>query len=269
MQKIGMGLAGFFMTCAAASAGEWTPPTDAEWQRLPAFCLVKKRELDKTDPNAIRTGIAMIGQQFQNAHHFCFGLNFLNRYYAAPVGPKAGSNLAMAINELTYMADHLAPGSTLASDIYLYRGTAYALARKTSEALNDLRRAVEYGPKRERPYFAYADLLAETGQKGEALRIITEGLRHVPESRALQRRYLELGGKLPYPEPITPPATAVINQERPVRRSADTTAEQADVPLQALQEEERQQGSPSASVRSAPEKESGSSPYCRFCPDQP
>jgi len=36
--------------------------------------------------------------------------------------------------------------------------------------------------------------------------VVAEGLRHVPDSAVLKRIYKERGGKLPYPEPISPTA---------------------------------------------------------------
>lgn len=251
----------------AAVAGEWAPPTDAEWQRLPTFCAVKKREIDKTDPNASLTGVAMIGQQFQNVHHFCFGLTFLNRYHASPFGPKAATNLAMAINEFTYMADHLAPGSALASDIFLYRATALALAKRNGEAQADFRRALEHAPRRERAYIAYADFLVATQQKAEALRIVTEGLRHVPDSPGLRRRYDEWGGKPPYPEPIAGApmpagdAPAAPQRPQPAPRTQGVSTEAAEP------EDPRRAAPPSAADEPGPGRPA--SPYCRFCPEQP
>jgi hypothetical protein len=252
------------LASGVASAGTWEPPTDAEWERLPAFCMVKKRELAKTDPNALQTGVGMIGPQFQNAHHFCWGLNFLYRYYNNPFSPKAKTSLASAKNEFDYMAEHLLENSSLAGDVFLYRGTVNALMKNDSAAASDLQQAITRSPGLVRAYLALADFYIERKQRDKALETVTEGLRHAPDSKGLKRRYKELGGKLPYPEPIIaqpePEKAATVPAEGAGKTepSADANPAVTQGPASNFPADK------AVSTESTPRKG-----FCRFCPDEP
>ena len=48
-------------------------------------------------------------------------------------------------------------------------------------------------------YVALADQLSDSANKAGALQVVKNGLQRVPDSRPLQRRYLMLGGKEPFP----------------------------------------------------------------------
>lgn len=253
-----------------ADAGEWAPPTDAEWAMLPSFCMVKKSELNKTDPMALQKGISLIGQQYQNVHHYCFGLNFLNRYYSASFGPKAKTNLAAAKNEFDYMVNHLYSGGSLAGESYLYRGIVNSLMKNDTEALADLQQAVSRSPRLTRAHLALADYYSERKQRAKALEAVTEGLRHVPDSKGLKLRYQELGGKLPYPEPIAaqpePDNKADKSSEKPAGADAAAgapapQAQAGSAPVQAATADK------SVDKETSPARPS-KNPWCRFCPDE-
>ncbi|MEO1766701.1 hypothetical protein [Thiobacter aerophilum] len=240
-----------------ASAGSY--PTDEELRTLPPFCTWKlrggKADLDR--------GFALLGEQFKNAHHYCAGLNHINRYYRAVGSPGAKSFLHEAVNEFTYMVEHLVPSSTLAGASYLGRATAYALWGRDGEAMQDYQAAVRHDPRLVRAYIAWADLLAERKLPQDALKVVTEGLRWNPGSRDLQNRYEKLGGKLPYPEPVVAQGKA----------SAPADA-QPNGPSPSNGDPKPADSGTSPALRAAPPQPNAAGanpdkPYCRFCPDEP
>ena len=84
----------------------WDPLTAHEVRQLPTYCQVKYRE-QHGDAAARSQGMALMGPQYANVHHYCDGLNYLNRYYRHIGGQDAASYLSFAINEFTYMVDHM------------------------------------------------------------------------------------------------------------------------------------------------------------------
>jgi len=67
--------------------------------------------------------VAILGDGFNHLHHYCNGLNFLNRA-KAKVRDKEGRkfNLTNAENELQYVLDRTNDKYILAPDFYLARG---------------------------------------------------------------------------------------------------------------------------------------------------
>ncbi len=191
-----------FLVIFAWSSTGWAvkeyKPSPQEIKQLPQFCAWKF----SGDPGLKRRGLKVLGEQFKNVHHLCTGLNFLNRYYRNMSAPDAKSNLARALLDFNYMVDHMFPNSRLAGHIHLYRGITHDLMKHDLAAVEDYRKAIAYKPNLSKAYARLADYYKKHGQKAVALKVVTEGLRHVPNSNALKRRYLALGGKRPFPRPV-------------------------------------------------------------------
>jgi len=84
------------------NADVWSQMTEIEVKQLPNYCMVKYRE-QQGDAGARGEGMALMGPQYSNVHHYCGGLNYLNRYYRNMGRRDAGSYLAFAISEFNYM----------------------------------------------------------------------------------------------------------------------------------------------------------------------
>lgn len=244
------------MLCTFAMAAEPWAPTDAELASLPPLCKAKMKA--GAGSPEYKTWEQSLGKDWLHTHHYCAGLNFLNRYYRARRARDKGSNLKNAQGNLQYMVTHSAPTYSLMPDVYLNLGVVYSLSNQPAQAIAHFSKAIELNPRQPRAYNAMADYYAKIKQTARALETVSEGLRHNPGTRSLQRRYTELGGKLPYPAPIEPeqvgdPATPPT--EKTAEPVVQAPVEQAVPPL-------------------APEPVSlpttiGSpkNPYCRFCPD--
>ncbi len=243
-------------------AAQWSAPTDAELRLLPPYCVAKLRN----DPALTRIWAPRVGQQFTNLHHYCFGLNFVNRYLFHSRPEDKASNLNFALNEFSYMVEHLFPNSPLAPEIYLSRGAALLYVKRDSEAIRDIMKAVELNPQLDKAYDTLAKFYVDHDQRDKALETVTEGLRHSPDSNKLKHRYTQLGGKQPYPEPLrqsapeqekTPPAAATTEHKESAPQSDDAPKTDSTAPAE----------SPSA-ASDKPKIGSPSNPWCRFCPPE-
>jgi len=168
-------------------------PTARELTALPEFCKLKFRK--GGEDRAL--GISIWGQQFSNVHHYCFGLNWMNRYYKRVATPEAKRTLNSAILEFTYMVDHLYVNEPLAGEIMMNRGVAFMAAKRDADGLKDLYKAIQYNPNLAKAYRTIARYYEKNGRRENAVEILAEGLKHVPKSRSLRRLYKKYGGHLP------------------------------------------------------------------------
>jgi tetratricopeptide (TPR) repeat protein len=254
-KKLGWGLlAG--MLCSFAMAAEPWAPTDAELASLPPLCKVKMKA-GAGSPEYI-TWQKSMGKDWLHTHHYCAGINFINRYYRARSESAKRFNLKNAKGGLEYMVTHAAPTYSLMPDVYLNLGVAYSLSNQPAQAITHFSKAIELNPRQPRAYSAMADYYVKIKQTARALETVSEGLRHNPDTRSLQRRYTELGGKRPYPAPIEPEQAAA---------PATPPTEKAAAPVvQAPVEQAATMPAPEP-VSSPPVIGSPKNPYCRFCPD--
>lgn len=227
-------------------------PSQAEIAALPAYCAAKL--VEGTNPEPAKIWRSSMGGDFIHMHHYCFGLNFLNRARRSFSSENSGT-LAAAVREFDYMLSNCSPGFSLRPEILLNRGIALSMMKRNGEAVGNLLKSIEMDPKQPRAYMVLADLYDKQKNRGKALETVTAGLRHNPSTKSLQRRYTELGGKLPYPEPVQ--SASVTGPEAQPDVTPATGMTPLVTPVVAPAEE------PVA----APKIGSPKNPYCRFCPD--
>lgn len=252
------------MSLAIAQAGAVEPwvPSDGEMANLPPYCKVKMKS-SPASPD-YKTWESTLGKDFMHTHHYCAGLNFLNRYYRSRnIGDKR-FNLKNAVVNFNYMVDHASPSYSLMPEVYLNRGLAFSLMQQPGAAMTDLNKAIALNPGQPRAYNVLADYYVKSRQKGKALETVTEGLHHNPGTRSLQRRYTELGGKLPYPAPAV--AAAPSGAETAAKPDAAAAGEPTAVNEPTSAGESAQTPAPSTEAPVTPPPiGTPKNPYCRFC----
>jgi len=252
-------------------------PTVPEMALLPEYCKVRLTE----DQGSLefRSWMQRLGPKFLGMHHYCNGLNNINRYLYRVADKKRGYYLSRVLPEMDYVAKDMPPDFPLAGDIYLNRGIALQLMKKDALAITDFNKAIKHDPKQIRAYLEIADIHSKTKNNVKALEIITNGLRQVPDSKRLQKRYLELGGKEPFPSPVVDPVTRTENSSVSQTNKAepDSSVSKPDAGLaqqsapQSVPEDDGKDAKTierdSSSPKSAPIGVPGN-PYCRFCPPE-
>jgi tetratricopeptide (TPR) repeat protein len=241
------------------AVAEWT---DQELSVLPPYCAARLRHT----PGEYEHWNNALGPDFLHTHHYCDALASINRYYAARSAQDKAFNLTNALGGLNYMVSHASQSYSLMPEIYLNRGVVLTLMKKDGDALKDLLKALELDPKLIRGYAMASDFYTKIKRRDEALKVVTEGLRNNPGNARLQRLYQELGGKLPYPEPIAPEPEKSL-------QPLPTPAAPAPATLQApaLDDKPPAQAEPSTPADAGPPAKAKigtpSNPWCRFCPE--
>lgn len=193
--------------------------TQEELAMLPPYCAARMKGIKSPE---YKLWAARLGRDFAHTHHYCNGLRFLARYYASKVARDRRFYLKEADGNLSYMVANASPRYVLMPDVYLKRATVYTLQKEYSSAMADLITAIELDPKAYRASDMLASLYLNIKQPQKALEVISEALRHNPNSTLLQKHYVELGGKLPYPKPYEAAVTPAVP---PSSEAVDTGSE--------------------------------------------
>ena len=165
------------------------------------------------------------------------------------------------------MIKHSAPTNRLIPEAYLKRAFALSKLNRDGEAIADLMKALELSPESPRIYATIADFYANKKMTDKALATVTEGLKHVPKSKMLQRQYTKLGGKQPFPEPyeqavaVVTPSIEKAEKALPAQSKEDADITTKTIPAPSELQPRAQQNQPVQSI-GAPGK-----PWCRFCTD--
>lgn len=233
--------------------------SEAEFAALPDYCRARLKA-PRTSPEWVRWASAL--PEFNSVHHYCVGLAFLNRATYAP--HLRGRYLHRAVNEMSYNLKSPRPGGALTATMFLNRAVAYEMLKSPGEATRDLMSAIEHDRRLVPAYERLADLLVGRNDRLGALETVTEGLRRVPESERLQAKYLELGGRKPFPAPIESPAPAGGGDGGGVATGGGDAGVASAVVRTELDPEAARSAAPDASAETgASGKDDGRS--CRFC----
>lgn len=208
-------------------------------------------------------------------HHYCECIRFTNRAYSALSRNEMKRNLETGIRGCVATLKYTSPDFYMRPEVHLQMGVAYRLYPLEGKAIAEFMEAIKGNPKLAQAYVELADIQAKNKKSQEALKTVTEGLRHAPDSKPLKRRYAELGGKLPYPEPAVKKsspaadadAAATTSQALPEPQASPSPA--ATIPPEAsVSTKAEEKPAEPATTPPAPAKiGSPNNPHCRFCPE--
>lgn len=217
--RIGATLSLWVLTMSQAHAVQYTSPNTTEMKSLPPYCEARSNE---ASPNRDMWKQTLGSSTFGSLLHYCNALNFMSHLYRTS-DPERGTLLHFALDDLNYMLKSPDPRSPLTPEIYLSRAKALRLAHQDAGAISDYYKAIELNPKLAKAYSELADYFAGKALTAKALEIVTQGLRHLPANKTLERSYIQYGGKLPYPEPLVRP------EEKPVAKPVVTTEKSEEI----------------------------------------
>ncbi|MFZ5485091.1 MAG: tetratricopeptide repeat protein [Pseudomonadota bacterium] len=195
-------------------------------------------------------------------HHYCYGEVAKNRRFFETDPKKRAFHVERMLDEYGFVINSTQYRNKhwpYLKKVLVEYGKAALLAKKLPDGITAFNQALKLDPAYEPAHIALAEAMLSMGNKDDALAQVTEGLKRIPESEKLQKRFLDYGGKLPYPEPYPKPAALAETQPTPTETPAPTESapsETAPTPP-VLNEDEFKIGT----VGEDPKR-----PNCRFCP---
>jgi hypothetical protein len=261
--------------------------TREELTMMPPYCTAMYGDLVGLPSSQVSQLRKIVPPDCPALHHYCDGLKAMIRVDRNRA--ESGHWLHEAVGAFGSVAadwEHRGQTCPVRSEAYTNLGTALLRQDKTSagKAVMNFNKALELQKDYLPAYYALSDVYLDMGKKKEALGVVEEGLKYVPDSKGLLRRFRELGGKTP-PTPI-----AKANPPLPPQPDKTMGAQQTETGATAVEKQEPAAGpspKPSTSPAPASNKAAGASavaapeavvseppkigspknPYCRFCPD--
>ncbi|MBL8289990.1 MAG: hypothetical protein JNL85_18540 [Rubrivivax sp.] len=182
------------------TAGELalTPPFCQDAQSINGWT----KEVGTRSPRA-EHWLSLMGESFWHMHHFCWGLIQWQRAHApGVVGRDREFLLREAINEHLYVVRNTRPDYVMLPEIFYRIGEAQAALGEHYLAIQafEKSRAVknDYWPA----YVGWARSLASSRRPQEALAVVEDGLRVMPDNPQLSRLAKELRGETPRPNAV-------------------------------------------------------------------
>ena len=165
------------------------PKADKDFAALPKYCYVRMRGAPAEK--------AVLDKRFGHKtyihlHHYCSGLDYLNKAKMALDMKARDLKLVKAIKQFDYVAERMPSRSVVLPENYYNRGVAMKLLNDIAGSLKSFHRSIELNKKYTRAYSAISDIYVESGNKEDAIRVLEKGLKLSPTSKALNRRLKKL-----------------------------------------------------------------------------
>ena len=184
------------LCCGPAISHAYDPswPSVSDLPLLPPYC--KAKLFDTADSPEYAKWEATLGAGFEHTHHYCAGVNFVNRANKT-FGNKSeqAQLLIQALNEFNYVIKHAPATYVLIPEIHVQKGRVLVRLKKNAEAIQEFHRAIELNADYVAGYTALSDQYKDMGSPGEAKQVLQKGLARLPDSKALLRRLNEVDVK--------------------------------------------------------------------------
>jgi len=185
----------FSATTVARTANEARIPTPSELLMLPAYC--KDSQIighpHRTPPDPVsQHWFDVLGENFWDIHHYCFGLNDVNRSRLARNTAKQRGLLEESLKEFDYVIHAAKNGFILLPEILTQKGHALAMLEREGEAIAEYQKAIQLKPEYWLPYAYLSDSYQKIGKIDKAREALTAGLDKIPNSKPLRRRLSNL-----------------------------------------------------------------------------
>jgi tetratricopeptide (TPR) repeat protein len=179
-------------------------------------------------------------------------------------------NAERSVSGCNYVLRHTSLDYFMRGDVHVVKSKALNLLGRTSESLSELHEALKYKKSEEVAFSLISDAYKKMGNKKKALEVVTEGLRSYPESNNLKKRYTDLGGTQPYPEPFATNKQAGSKEKTENQKFTTEAAPKVIAPSDDVDKIIEQSSENISPPYKEIEKKIGSkdNPFCRFCPDQ-
>jgi len=241
-----------------ASAVAGYAPTAAELALLPLSCQAKLKNPNPTD---IKLYSAKIGPDWLHFHHYCFALNFINRYTRSFANKTDQLfYLQSAMGDFDYVFTHSSPDFWMRPEMHVQKGKLLAAAKRNVEAVREFEQALQDNPNYVEAYVALSDYYKNAGQQSKSIAALEQAMQRAPNIKSLQRKYNQLTGKI-----FTPPSATVEQTALPLSVPIPNVGTAA---ASEVSPTSTQPVSASSPVVTPENIGTPTNPYCRFCPPE-
>jgi tetratricopeptide (TPR) repeat protein len=133
-------------------------------------------------------------QLWLHMHHYCFGLRDYERALKHRGGKSFNFHLKSSLQNFDYVLRNSDPTFYMIPEVMVMRGRSLELAKRDAEAVEMYMSALKRNPRFALAYAALGNYYRGKGDKQQALRVYTQGLRYSPKNKYLRARYQDIGG---------------------------------------------------------------------------
>jgi tetratricopeptide (TPR) repeat protein len=168
-----------------------------ELAMLPRYCMYTQpyRARVPGSPEEVKRWTLVMGPNFNDIHHYCWGLMYTNRAVNLARSERMRTHyLGRSIAEFDYVIQRVPPDFKLLPEILTRKGENLIRLDKGTQGISEFERAIALKPDYWPPYAAISDYYMKIGNLAKARVWLEQGLSVTPDVKALKRRMAEIDG---------------------------------------------------------------------------
>lgn len=132
---------------------------------------------------------ASMGPTFIHMHHYCYGLQAINRaQFMSRTREDRVHNYGVSVREFDYVIERATPDFGLLPEIYTKKGESLIQLEEVGKGMVELERAIQTKADYWPAYAAISDYYKDAGQPAKAREWLEKGLAARPNTFPLKRR---------------------------------------------------------------------------------
>ncbi len=167
------------------------PKTDADFAKLPKFCQAR---YNRPGSNPVKWK-KLIGPMYVHIHHYCSGLNHINKAYSISQPKIRKRVLNRALGGIDYVLKRAQPTFILLPELHTKKGQVLVQLKRYGDAVIEYNSAIRIKHDYVRAYASLSDLHIKLKNHESAIEVLQKGLGFKPNSKSLMRRLNKLNNK--------------------------------------------------------------------------
>ncbi len=164
------------------------PKTDADFALLPKYCSARSGR-PNSNPDKWKR---FIGPMYNHIHHYCSGLDKINKTYRESHPEMRKRLLNRALGGINYVLERAQPTFILLPEIHTKKGQVLVQLKRYGDAVIEYNSAIRIKHDYVRAYVSLSDLYVKLKKRDSAIEVLQRGLKHKPKSKSLLRRLSKL-----------------------------------------------------------------------------
>ncbi|MER2518243.1 MAG: hypothetical protein ABTR92_17940 [Candidatus Accumulibacter phosphatis] len=170
--------------------------TRQEMALIPTYCQYAQGMNLHGRSREYKNWVARTGPGFTTIHHYCWGqINLLRALRSSTPQDQRKHLLSLVLGDYTYVINNSPPDFILLPEIYTEVGEVELRLGAFSDANISFAKARALKPDYWPAYSHWIEFLMQSGNNTEAMKVLTSGLKHSPNSRVLREQHRLLTGK--------------------------------------------------------------------------
>ncbi|AOF81431.1 TPR repeat family protein [Methyloversatilis sp. RAC08] len=168
--------------------------SDEDFALYPGYCRAKLTDEPKSEVERWKRHLG--NDNYIHMHHYCFGLRAMTLAYSNYTEKQLRKGFALdVVRNMNYILSHTKKDFFMRPDALINLGRGHQLLNENENARRAFSNALKLNPDSVDAWIALSDLLYDTGQRKEAMKVLEDARTQIGDHRKITLRMEQMQKK--------------------------------------------------------------------------